>query len=362
MPSHSKRPMQRATTAPTHTLQARRTGARAARVYALGCALITALTLWSASVAAETPDLTPRQHELIRSAKQAQHEGAYTRAHSLLDEALAIHPHPYVYRHLGALALSQGRCAEAKALLGKAHLPRSLPYGRDYDEDERRDLLRAIAGGCPAQLELTCPAGATAALDNAPIACNTTVEVRPGQHILTARFGDGRKALPRRIVTDGEALTTLRLDRDTPEDASAPVAGRWVPTSQQPLPVQDPLGERYASDMVLNWVSIGLGTVFVGLGATGLALAYNDGDPADNPDPSLSEDEQWDRENAYNAAVAYSWMSVGIGVFMYGLTWALWPDAPPPSDTPGFSEPAPRVTVTPWLDRDGFGGGLGVTF
>lgn len=77
--------------------------------------------------------------------------------------------------------------------------------------------------------------------------------------------------------------------------------------------------------------------VALGGGITLLAVAYSTGDPADNPDPSLTAEEQDDEELNYNRTLSYGWGFTIIGTLMVSLLVLAFASVPDDPEPPGLS-------------------------
>lgn len=325
---------------------------------ALIAGLVAAPAPWAWAADAHQA-LTDAQYTLIERSRRARIEGRLDDAAALLEEARGIHDHPSLILDLGQIRLAQQRCGVARDLLVEAeyHDPWAMP-GKDVHERERRSSLGEVHRRCPARLTLTCPDDIEVRLDEAAITCGETLTVDPGVHVLTARASraGAPRIQPRRIHTRGAEHTTLRLDGPDPSRAWS----AWVPTSDQPIPDQDPARTAYNSEAWMGGLMLGFGVLIAGLGATTVALAYDEGDPADNPDPTLTEEEQWDAELRYDRAVAYGWGFGIVGLGMAVVGGLLLPSALE-SETPGFSMGDGRATWAPMVGP-AWGGGLRFEF
>lgn len=331
--------------------------------FIFAAAALIALTLTPSLALAqqqEPAELTKAQYELMDRSHLARSNGELDEAARLLDEARAQGDHPYLRRYLGEVRLLQGNCTEAHELAVSAeyHDPWAMP-GKDGAERARSSLLALIHDACPARLLLTCPEGVEVRLDEVRVACNRELMVGPGLYVITATPSYGVKTLPRRIIAQGASLTSLRLD---PPDAEHSMA-HWVPTSQQPVPIQDPDAEIRSSNLFLGSFFTGFGALIGTLSVFLVHQTYTGRDPFKNPKPGLTEEEQNQAELDYLRGEAYGWGGtvLGVGMLVAGglvLGYTLAEDTH--SETPGFSLGG-GLGVEPWVGEV-WGGALRLDF
>lgn len=310
-----------------------------------------------AVAAPPTEDLTPEQAALADQGFAAKDRGDLEAAKGYFEAALAQGEHPFLRMYLGEVALDQGDCAAAQMHLHKGrHNLRWVWPTKDYIENRRQRSLHRLHTTCPAKVVLACAANVRARIGQREMPCGAEVVIDPGEYVIEATVGSGA-ALPRRIYALGGELTTLRLD---PPDANHPLA-HWVPTSEQPIPEQDPAAELHGQGQFLSIFLGTSGAVITGLSIWLLVIAYDGPDPTKNPDPSLTEEEQNDAELLYYRRVSYGWGFSVVGALMTVggiLLWpGFWEDDP---ETPGFSL-APDVFLTPFQGQ-ALGGALTVEF
>lgn len=309
-----------------------------------GAALGLCLLGLSSAAGAEEASLSEPQYRLVTRIEEALEAGQPQEAERLLTEARAMGDHPWLKLLMGEASLAQGRCAEAKRFAVDATDPDPWAKpGTDWHESQRRELLEQIAGQCPARLRLDCGPKSQAFVDGAATACGVEVVIEAGVHVLTARDERGQEARPRRIQADGEALTELKLYPAGGEYGFA----RWEPTSPQPIPAQDPLGEAYSEGLFMPIFMVTTGSLLVGLG--GLTIW----EAAKVKTEGLEGEELREAELLEIQGWSYGVMGVVVGLVNFGLGLVFWPEAPPPSKWPEFS-------VSPL--GDGWSVGLGARF
>ena len=247
-----------------------------------------------------------------------------------------------------------GQCPEARAALRPAEWydPWIMP-GKDAHMRSYHSLLHHLHTTCLALLTLTCPEGTAPTVAGAPVPCGVPTSFKPGAAVLTATRADGAPVRLRRVILQGAEHTTLRLD--PPDDADA--AYHWTPTSDQPIPEQNPAAARRSDDLLMTSIFGGISLLFLGLGTALLWQTYSGGDPADHPDTSRSQDDREQDKLDYIAGLSYGWMSVTLGAFMLGLTAVLFLDTedPPPGTPPDADDSV--LLLTPWFDGEAWGGG-----